>query len=295
LDESQLKSGFVSIIGRPNSGKSTLLNKLIGDKISIVTDKPQTTRNIIRGILTRDEGQIVFLDTPGVHKPVHKMNERMMKFVRESMADVDVVLLIVDATADFGRGDEFTLDLIQPIGRPKFLLLNKIDQIEKSRLLPQIERYTKLAEFKEVIPISALTGENVDLLIETILKYLREGPMFYPSDQISDQPARTIAAEIVREKLILLTREELPYSTAVVIDRFEEQERIYRIYASIFVERDSQKGIIIGKQGQLLKQVGTEARQELEKFFDQKIYLELHVKVKKNWRNDENTLTNLGF
>jgi GTPase len=295
VDESQLKSGFVSIIGRPNSGKSTLLNKLIGDKISIVTDKPQTTRNIIRGILTRDEGQIVFLDTPGVHKPVHKMNERMMKFVRESMADVDVVLLIVDATADFGRGDEFTLDLIQPIGTPKFLLLNKIDQIEKSKLLPQIERYTKLAEFKEVIPISALTGENVDLLIETILKYLREGPMFYPSDQISDQPARTIAAEIVREKLILLTREELPYSTAVVIDRFEEQEKIYRIYASIFVERDSQKGIIIGKQGQLLKQVGTEARQELEKFFDQKIYLELHVKVKKNWRNDENTLTNLGF
>lgn len=290
-----MKSGFVSIIGRPNSGKSTLLNRLVGDKISIVTDKPQTTRNVIRGIVTRPEGQVVFLDTPGIHKPIHKMNERMMKFVRESMGEVDLIMLIVDTTEPFGRGDEFTLELIKPVPAPKILLLNKIDQLQKKNLLPVIDRYSKLAEFKEVIPISALTGENTELLMETVFKYLSEGPMYYPEDQISDQPARAISAEIVREKLILLTREELPYSTAVVIDRFEEQEKIDRIYATIFVERESQKGMVIGKGGSLLKQVGSEARREMEAFFERKIYLELHVKVKKDWRDDEDTLRHIGF
>jgi GTP-binding protein Era len=295
MQETPLKSGFVSLVGRPNSGKSTLLNRLVGEKISIVTDRPQTTRNIIRGIVTTEESQVVFLDTPGIHKPVHKMNDRMMKFVRDSMAEVDLILLLVDCTAGFGHGDEFTLELIKPIPRPKFLLLNKIDQIDKQKLLPLIERYSKLAEFNEVIPISALTGENSDALMKAILKYIPEGPMFYPEDQISDQPARAISSEIVREKLINATHDELPYSTAVIIDRFEEAERIYRIYATIFVERESQKGIIIGKGGQLLKQVGTEARLELEKFFDQKIFLELHVKVKKNWRDDEATLRTMGL
>jgi GTP-binding protein Era len=290
-----MKSGFVSIIGRPNSGKSTLLNRLVGDKISIVTDKPQTTRNVIRGIVTHTDGQVVFLDTPGIHKPIHKMNERMMKFVRESMAEVDLIMLIVDVTEPFGRGDAFTLELIKPVTAPKILLLNKIDQVQKKNLLPIIDRYSKLAEFKDVIPISALTGENTELLLQTVFKYLSEGPMYYPEDQISDQPARAISAEIVREKLIVLTREELPYSTAVVIDRFEEQEKIDRIYATIFVERDSQKGMIIGKGGSLLKQVGSEARRELEAFFDRKIYLELHVKVKKDWRDDEDTLRHIGF
>jgi len=290
-----MKSGFVSIIGRPNSGKSTLLNRLVGDKISIVTDKPQTTRNVIRGIVTHTDGQVVFLDTPGVHKPIHKMNERMMKFVRESMAEVDLIMLIVDVTEPFGRGDAFTLELIKPVTAPKILLLNKIDQVQKKNLLPIIDRYSKLAEFKDVIPISALTGENTELLLQTVFKYLSEGPMYYPEDQISDQPARAISAEIVREKLIVLTREELPYSTAVVIDRFEEQEKIDRIYATIFVERDSQKGMIIGKGGSLLKQVGSEARRELEAFFERKIYLELHVKVKKDWRDDEETLRHIGF
>jgi GTPase len=290
-----MKSGFVSIVGRPNSGKSTLLNHLVGDKISIVTDKPQTTRNVIRGIVTRPEGQIVFLDTPGIHKPIHKMNERMMKFVRESMSGVDLIVLIVDATEPFGRGDEFTLELIKPVAAPKILLLNKIDQVQKKNLLPIIERYSKLAEFQEVIPISALTGENTELLLQSVLKYLSEGPMYYPEDQISDQPARAITAEIIREKLILLTREELPYSTAVVIDRFEEQEKIDRIFATVLVERESQKGMIIGKGGSLLKQIGTEARRELEAFFERKIYLELHVKVKKDWRDDENTLRHMGF
>jgi GTP-binding protein Era len=289
------KSGFVSILGRPNSGKSTLLNRLVGEKISIVTDKPQTTRHVIRGIVSTDEGQIVFLDTPGIHRPIHKMNERMMKFVRDSMSDVDVILLLVDSSEPFGRGEEFTVQLIKPVAKPKFLLLNKIDRIEKQELLPIIERYRRLADFNEVIPISALNGDNVELLTQTILKYLSEGPSFYPPDQISDQPGRAIAAEIIREQLIIATREELPYSTAVVIDRFVEEEKIYRVFATIYVERESQKGIIIGKRGELLKQIGTHARLELEKFFGIKVYLELHVSVKKNWRDDEDALRTMGF
>lgn len=289
------KSGFVSIIGRPNSGKSTLLNRLVGEKVSIVTDKPQTTRHVVRGIVTRPEGQITLLDTPGIHKPVHRMNERMMKSVRDAMADVDLILLIVDCSASFGHGDEFTLDLLRPIPTKKFLLLNKMDVVEKKDLLPIMDRYSKLGNFEEIIPISALTGENVESLVQQILKYLREGPLFYPPDQISDQQERTIAAEMIREKLILLTEEELPYSTAVVIDRFEENEKIYRIFASIFVERDSQKPIVIGKGGQKLKTIGTEARKELESFFGRRIFLELHVKVKKGWRDDEETLRSLGL
>ncbi len=290
-----MKSGFVSIVGRPNSGKSTLLNHLVGEKISIVTDKPQTTRHVIRGIVTKPEGQIVFLDTPGVHKPVYRMNERMMKSVRDSMADVDLILLIVDASVPFGRGDDFTLQLLQPVAKKKLLLLNKIDLIEKNNLLPLMERYSKAGNFEEIIPISALTGENIGTLITEIMKHLPEGPMFYPEDQISDQPERAIAAEMIREKLIVFTEEEMPYSTAVVIDRFEEDEKLYQIYASIFVERDSQKAIIIGKGGQKLKQVGTEARKELEAFFGRKIFLELHVKVKKHWRDDDETLRSLGL
>ncbi|MBI2149262.1 MAG: GTPase Era [Acidobacteria bacterium] len=290
-----MKSGFVSIIGRPNSGKSTLLNRFVGEKISIVTTKPQTTRRVVRGILTRPDGQITFLDTPGIHKPVHRMNERMMKAVREAMADVDLILLIVDASVPFGRGDEFTLDLLKLVSTKKFLLLNKIDRIPKRNLLPMIERYSKLADFDEVIPISALTGDGVENVVTEIFKHLSEGPMFYPADQISDQQERAIAAEMIREQLIVLTEDEMPYSTAVVIDRFEESETIHRIHASIFVERESQKAIIIGKAGRKLKGVGTEARKELESFFGRKIFLELHVKVKKHWRDDEGTLRTLGL
>jgi GTP-binding protein Era len=290
-----MKSGFVSIVGRPNSGKSTLLNHLVGEKVSIVTDKPQTTRRVVRGIVTRPEGQIVFLDTPGVHKPVFRMNEHMMKAVRDSLTDVDLVLLIVDASAPFGRGDEFTLELLKGLTKKKLLLLNKIDLIEKKNLLPLIDRYSKTGNFEEIIPISAVTGENLENLITQIVKQLPEGPMFYPEDQITDQPERAIAAEMIREKLIALTEEEMPYSTAVVIDRFEEDGKLYRIYASIFVERDSQKGIIIGKGGSKLKQVGSEARKELESFLGRKVFLELHVKVKKNWRDDEDILKTLGL
>jgi GTP-binding protein Era len=290
-----MKSGFASIIGRPNSGKSTLLNRLVGEKVSIVTDKPQTTRHVVKGIVTRPEGQVVFLDTPGIHKPVHRMNERMMKSVRASMANVDLILLIVDASTAFGRGDEFTLELLKPLSTKKFLLLNKIDRIEKKKLLPIIERYSKLVNFEEIIPISALSGENVESLMAQVFKYLPEGPMYYPSDQISDQQERTIAAEMIREKLIVLTEQELPHSTAVVIDRFEEEGNLYRIYTSIYVERESQKAIVIGKGGEKLKEVGTAARKELESFFDKKIFLELHVKVKKNWRDDAETLRTLGL
>jgi GTP-binding protein Era len=290
-----MKSGFVSIVGRPNSGKSTLLNHLVGEKVSIVSDKPQTTRHVVRGIVTRPEGQIVFLDTPGIHKPIHRMNERMMKSVRDAMGNVDLILLIVDASASFGRGDEFTLELLKPVATRKFLLLNKIDRVAKKNLLPLMDRYSKAGNFEEIIPISALTGENVENLSMQILKHLPEGPMFYPADQISDQQERSIAAEMIREKLIVLTEEEMPYSTAVVIDRFEEEEKLYRIFASIFVERESQKAIVIGKAGQKLKQIGTEARQELEAFFGRKVFLELHVKVKKNWRDDEGTLKSLGL
>lgn len=289
-----MKSGFASLVGRPNSGKSTLLNRLVGEKISIVTDKPQTTRRVVKGIVTRPEGQVVFLDTPGIHKPIHRMNERMMKSVRNAMADVDLILLIVDASAAFGRGDEFTLELLNPLRAQKVVLLNKIDRIPKNRLLPMIERYSKSGSFEEIIPISALTGENVETLLNHIFKYMPEGQMFYPPDQISDQQERAITAEIVREKLIERTEEELPYSTAVVIDRFEEDDKLYRIYATIYVERESQRSIVIGKGGQKLKEVGTTARQELESFFNRKIFLELHVKVKKRWRDDEETLRLLG-
>jgi GTP-binding protein Era len=289
------KSGFVSIIGRPNSGKSTFLNAVVGEKVSIVTDKPQTTRHVVRGIVTRPEGQIAFLDTPGVHKPIHRMNERMMKSVRDAMSDVDLILLMVDAAVGFGRGDEFTLELLKPVKTKKILLLNKIDRVEKKNLLPLIEKYSKLGDFEEIIPMSALKGENVETVLREIFKRLNEGPMFYPEDQISDQPERAIAAEMIREKLIVVTEEEMPYSTAVMIDRFEEGDTLHRIFASIFVERDSQKAIVIGKGGQKLKEIGTEARKELEAFFGRKIFLELHVKVKKNWRDDEETLRTLGL
>jgi GTP-binding protein Era len=289
------KSGFVSIIGRPNSGKSTLLNRLVGEKVSIVTDKPQTTRHVVRGIVTRPEGQITFLDTPGIHKPIHRMNERMMKSVRDSIGDVDLVLLIVDASASFGRGEEFALELLKPVTRKKFLLLNKIDRIQKNELLPIIDRYSKAAEFEQIIPISALKGENVESLISEIFKHLPEGPMFYPADQISDQQERTIAGEIIREKLILMTEQEMPYSTAVVIEQFEEGEKLHRIHATVYVERESQKAIVIGRGGQKLKEIGTEARKELETFFGRKIFLELHVKVKKGWRDDEEMLKSLGL
>lgn len=295
MSEDIARSGFVTLIGRPNSGKSTLLNQLVGEKISIVTDKPQTTRNVIRGIVTRPEGQIVIVDTPGVHKPMHRMNRLMMQSVHEAMTEVDVIALIVDASQPFGKGDQFTLELIEPVGIPKVLILNKIDKIRKPDLLPLIDRYSRLAKFSEIVPVSALTGENVEALVKVLFNLLPAGPQYYPADQLSDRQERSIAAEIIREKLIARTREELPYSLAVTIDRFEEGATLHRIFATVHVERETQKPIVIGKGGQVLKEAGTAARLELEKLFGRQVHLELRVKVSPGWRDDESALRRLGL
>lgn len=287
-------TGFVTLVGRPNCGKSTLLNQLVGEKISIVTDKPQTTRNIIKGIVTRPDGQLVLLDTPGVHKPIHRMNSLMMKSVRDAMSEVDVIVLMVDASQPFGKGDRFVLDLIAPIETKKVLILNKVDRVHKPDLLPLIDRYSKLAPFEEIVPIAALTGENVETLMTVLFKLLPEGPPYYPEDQLSDRPERSIAAEIIREKLIDRTKDELPYSTAVSIDRFEESETLCRIFATVHVERETQKGIVIGKRGHLLKEVGIAARQDLEKLLGRQVYLEMRVRVSAGWRDNEAALKDLG-
>ena len=295
MPEGTLRSGFVSIVGRPNSGKSTLLNSLVGQKISIVTDKPQTTRQVVRGVVTRDKGQLIFLDTPGVHKPTHRMNSGMMKIVRDALSEVDVLALIVDCSVPFGKGDEYTLELIKPARIPKLLLLNKIDKIPKKDLLPWMERYSRLDDFSEILPVSALKGDNVERFVDCLFRYVPEGPLYYPEDQISDSTERAIAGEIIREKVIEMTRDELPHATAVAIDAFEEGTRLHRIHATIYVERESQKGIVIGKGGALLKEIGSTARRDLERFLSKQIFLSLRVSVLAGWRDDERKLKDLGL
>jgi len=294
MSSENLRAGFVTLVGRPNCGKSTLLNQLVGEKISIVTNKPQTTRHVIRGIVTRPEGQLVLLDTPGVHKPLHRMNSLMMKSVRDAMSEVDVIALMVDASQPFGKGDRFVLDLIASIKVQKILILNKIDRVRKPDLLPLIDQYSKLAQFDEIVPIAALTGENVEVLMTVLFKLLPEGPPYYPEDQLSDRQERSIAAEIIREKLIERTEDELPYSTAVSIDRFEEGETLCRIFATVHVERETQKGIVIGKRGHLLKDAGIAARQDLERLLGRQVHLEMRVRVTAGWRDDEARLKDLG-
>ena len=288
------KSGFVTLIGRPNSGKSTLLNQFVGTKVSIVTPSPQTTRNVVRGIATEARGQVVFLDTPGIHKPLHRMNQRMMRFSMAALEHVDLVLLLLDASAARGRGDEFVFDLIRKVKAKRFLLLNKVDKMRKEDLLPVIAEFSSEG-FDAIVPISALTGEGVAQLGDEIFRVLPEGPTYYPDSQMTDQPERFVVSEMVREKIILMTRQELPHSTAVAIERFEEGERIIRIHASIFVERDSQKAIVIGKGGSMLKRIGTDARKDIESLLNQRVHLELHVKVRKKWRDDDRMLESLGF
>jgi len=289
------RSGFAALIGRPNAGKSTLLNRLVGEKIAAVSDKPQTTRTRITGVLTEPEGQIIFVDTPGIHKPGYKLNRRMMQTVEDAMQSVDIRLLLVDASTEFGKGDQFTLDMIKKSEGPNLLLLNKIDLLkDKTKLLPLIEHYTQRADFAEVIPVSAMKGDGCDLLVKKTLEHLPEGPQLFPEDTLTDQPERTIVAEIVREKILRLTKEELPYATAVVTERFEDQEDIVRLYCAIYVERDSQKAIVIGRAGASLKQIGTQARQDIEKLLGKRVYLELFVKVRPNWRDDEALLDTLG-
>ena len=286
----QQHSGFVSIIGRPNAGKSTLLNALVGEKIAIVTEKPQTTRMNIQGILNvkaqrkRPAGQIVFIDTPGVHKPDSRLNRKMMQEIHSALESRDLILLLVDATDRFGPADEQVLELIKRTGAPAFLLLNKVDRLHKERLLPVIEHYSKLHAFQEVIPISALKGEGLDVLLDKVIRALPQSPPYFPEDQLTDQPERFLASQIIREKVLLQTGKEVPYATAVIVERFEDLPRLLRIAAAIFCERDSQKAILIGKGGLKLKQMGTSARMELEKRFGKKVYLELFVKVKAGWR-----------
>jgi GTP-binding protein Era len=296
MTEQQMKTGTVALIGRPNAGKSTLLNRVIGEKIAIVSDKPQTTRTRITGVLTQAEGQIVFLDTPGIHKPGYKLNRRMMSIVTDALSTVDLILLMIDATQPMGQGDRFVLEMLKRVSTRAFLLLNKVDALaDKSKLLPLIQRYTVEREFIEVIPISARTGDGVKLLTEHIYRHLPEGPPMYPEDEMTDQSERTLVAELVREKILAVTGQELPYSTAVVTERWEEAEGITRIYCLVLVERPSHRAIILGKTGARLKAIGTTARREIEKLLGRHVFLNLFVKVREHWRDDDRSLDELGI
>jgi GTP-binding protein Era len=292
-----VKSGLVAFVGRPNAGKSTLLNRIMGEKVAIVSDKPQTTRTRIIGVKHYPEGQVVLVDTPGVHKPTHRMNVRMVDVARESMREVDLLTLIVDASARPGLGDRHLLALVAEAKTPAILALNKVDLVSKPALLPLLAEYRRAHPFVELIPISAADGTNVDVLERVFLERLPEGEPTYPADYLTDQPERFYTAEIVREKVLQLTHDELPFSTAVVVDRFEEAgaHAIMRIFATIIVERASQKPIVVGKGGAMIKRIGSDARRELERFFATRLYLDLHVKVKAEWRDDERLLDELGL
>jgi GTP-binding protein Era len=294
--EKSFKSGFVSIIGRPNVGKSTLMNQIIGQKIAIMSDKPQTTRNKIHGVYSREQGQIVFLDTPGIHKPTSKLGDYMMKVAQGTLGEVDAILFLIDVAEGIGGGDRFIIEQLKTVKTPVILVLNKIDQVHPEELLPIIAQYKDLYNFAEIVPISALSGNNVTTLLDQIIRYLPEGPQYYPADQVTDHPEQFVCAELIREKILHLTREEIPHSIAVQIEDMKVQENgLVRISAVIFVERDSQKGIIIGKQGALLKEIGQKARHDIEALLGSKTFLELWVKVKKDWRNQERVLKDLGF
>ena len=282
-------------MGRPNAGKSTLLNALVGAKVSIVTRVPQTTRNRILGIVNRPDAQIVFMDTPGIHKPLSRLNQQMMLFVQQALEERDLAVLIVDASERFGKGDEFALELLKQYAPETILALNKIDRVRKPNLLPLMDRYSKLHDFEEIIPISALKDEGLEILTEAVVARLPEGPQFFPPEIYTDQPERFLAGEIIREKIIHHTKQELPYVTAVLIERFEESDTLTRIYATIVVERDSQRPIVIGAGGERLKQIGTEARLELEKLFPPKVFLELYVKIEPHWRDNREIVASLDY
>ncbi|KAA9026346.1 GTPase Era [Niallia endozanthoxylica] len=291
------KSGFISIIGRPNVGKSTFINRVIGQKIAIMSDKPQTTRNKVQGVLTTSDTQYIFIDTPGIHKPKHKLGDFMMKVAQNTLKEVDLILFMVNAEEGFGRGEEFIIEKFQSVKTPIFLIINKIDRIHPDKLLTVIETYKEKYPFAEIIPISALEGNNVETLLEQVKTYLPEGPMYYPADQVTDHPERFIVAELIREKALHLTREEIPHSLAVVIEKMERKQNqdLVHVMATIIVERDSQKGIVIGKQGKMLKEIGKRARVDIENLLGTKVFLELWVKVQKDWRNKASQLRDYGF
>jgi GTP-binding protein Era len=279
------RSGFVSLIGRPNAGKSALLNALVGQKVAIVADKPQTTRTSIQGVATTPDAQIVFLDTPGIHKADSPLNKRLMDTVRGSLEERDLLLYVADAAKHFTEEDRQAIDVARRTDTPVVLVLNKIDLVkEKAKLLPLIEQYKSVYDFAEYVPVSAIKRKGLDELMKVIVERLPEGPAYFPEDHITDQPERFLAAELVREKVLLATRQEVPHSVAVIVDKWEETERITRIYATIRVERDGQKAIVIGAKGAMLKKIGTLAREEMERLFGVKIYLDLHVRVQPGWR-----------
>jgi GTP-binding protein Era len=293
-----MKTGFVSLLGRPNAGKSTLLNRFVGQKVAIVSDKPQTTRHRIVGVSNGPGHQIVFIDTPGIHKPLHRMNQRMVDTATETIREVDVVVLVVDASVKPGSGDGFVLDLFRRSNTKPILALNKIDSVQKPRLLPLIEHYAKALPFRAIVPVSALTGDGHADLVKEIVELLPEGEPLYPEDYLTDQTQRALTAEIVREKVLAHTRDELPYTTAVLIDQFQEPAEpggLTRIFASILVENPSQKPIVVGKGGDMIKRIGTEARLDIEQMLGGRVYLELHVKVRTDWRDDERLLDEMGL
>lgn len=291
------KSGFIAIVGRPNVGKSTLLNAIVGEKLAITSSKPQTTRNRITGIRNTDDGQFIFLDTPGIHQAKTPLNRYMVKTARSAFGEVDLILLLVEADRGLDPDDGLIIDTLGEAGVPVFLVINKIDLVEKPKLLPLIDRFRGLYDFREIVPLSAATGDGVGRLLDLVRDAVPEGPKLFPDDMFTDNSERFIAAEIVREKILELTHREIPYATAVTVDSFKEDEeknRI-RIAATITVEKDSQKGILIGKGGRMLKEIGTQSRQEMEKFFAAKIFLELFVRVRKDWTKDAKWLKEFGY
>ena len=290
------KSGFVSIIGRPNVGKSTFVNRVIGHKIAIMSDKAQTTRNKIQGVMTRDDAQIIFIDTPGIHKPKHKLGDYMMRVAKNTLSEIDAIMFMVNVNEDIGRGDEYIMEMLKNVKTPIFLVLNKIDLVHPDTSMPKIEQYQSYMDFTDIIPISALEGLNVDHFIDVLKSFLPEGPKYYPDNQISDHPEQFVVSEIIREKILHLTSEEIPHAIGVNVDRMikEDEDRV-RIEATIYVERDSQKGIVIGKGGKKLKEVGKRARRDIEMLLGSKVYLELWVKVQRDWRNKVNFIRQIGY
>lgn len=298
MTETTFKSGFAALIGRPNVGKSTLLNAILGQKVAIMSNKPQTTRNRIHGVYTDEQGQIVFLDTPGIHKPKSRLGDYMVKVAVNTLQEVDIVCWVVDVQEKLGTGDRYVAELLEKVETPVFLLVNKIDRVHPDELLPFIDQFRKILDFAEVIPISSLYGNNVRTVIEQLFVRLPEGPKYYPEDQITDHPEQFIAAELIREKILHKTREEIPHAIAVVIEdmesRADDKGTVY-IRATIYVERQSQKGIIIGKKGRLLKEVGQEARVDIERLLGSPVFLDLWVKTKQDWRNEEHMLHRFGY